>query len=41
MAYCSSEDTGDLIHSLDCRSPNLVYIGSASMYDGGAFYRLR
>jgi hypothetical protein len=28
-----SEDTGDLIHSLDCRSPNLVYIGSASMYD--------
>jgi DNA-binding beta-propeller fold protein YncE len=28
-----SEDTGDLIHSLDCRSPNTVYIGSASMYD--------
>ena len=28
-----SEDTGDLIHSLDCRSPNVVYIGSASMYD--------
>ena len=27
------EDTGDLIHSLDCRNPNLVYIGSASMYD--------
>jgi hypothetical protein len=28
-----SEDTGDLIHMIDCRSPNLVYIGSASMYD--------
>jgi NHL repeat len=28
-----AEDTGDLIHSLDCRSPNTVYIGSASMYD--------
>ena len=28
-----SEDTGDLIHSLDCRNPNVVYIGSASMYD--------
>lgn len=28
-----SEDTGDLIHSLDCRTPNLVYIGSASMFD--------
>ncbi len=28
-----SEDTGDLIHSLDCRNPNTVYIGSASMYD--------
>ncbi len=27
------EDTGDLIHSLDCRNPNVVYIGSASMYD--------
>jgi hypothetical protein len=28
-----SEDTGDLIHAIDCRSPNTVYIGSASMYD--------
>jgi DNA-binding beta-propeller fold protein YncE len=28
-----AEDTGDLIHSLDCRTPNLVYIGSASMFD--------
>jgi len=28
-----SEDTGDLIHSLDCRTPNTVYIGSASMFD--------
>lgn len=28
-----SEDTGDLIHSLDCRKPNVVYIGSASMFD--------
>jgi sugar lactone lactonase YvrE len=28
-----SEDTGDLIHMMDCRSPNVVYIGSASMYD--------
>lgn len=27
------EDTGDLIHSLDCRSPNVVYVGSASMFD--------
>ena len=27
------EDTGDLIHSLDCRNPRLVYIGSASMWD--------
>lgn len=26
-------DTGDLIHSLDCRNPNVVYIGSASMFD--------
>ena len=25
--------TGDLIHSLDCRTPNTVYIGSASMFD--------
>ena len=28
-----SEDTGDLIHSMDCRSPNTVYVGSASMWD--------
>lgn len=28
-----AEDTGDLIHSLDCRNPNVVYIGSASMFD--------
>jgi hypothetical protein len=28
-----SEDTGDLIHSLDCRKPNVVYVGSASMFD--------
>jgi len=28
-----SEDTGDLIHSLDCRTPNTIYIGSASMFD--------
>ncbi len=28
-----AEDTGDLIHSMDCRSPNTVYIGSASMWD--------
>jgi hypothetical protein len=27
------ENTGDLVHSLDCRSPNTVYIGSASMWD--------
>jgi len=27
------EDTGDLIHSLDCRNPNTVYVGSASMWD--------
>jgi hypothetical protein len=27
------EDTGDLIHALDCRTPNTVYIGSASMWD--------
>lgn len=27
------EDTGDLIHSLDCRNPNAVYVGSASMFD--------
>jgi hypothetical protein len=28
-----SENTGDLIHALDCRDPNVVYIGSASMWD--------
>jgi hypothetical protein len=28
-----SEDTGDLIHSMDCRTPNTVFIGSASMWD--------
>jgi NHL repeat len=27
------ENTGDLIHALDCRTPNVVYIGSASMWD--------
>ncbi len=28
-----AEDTGNLIHSLDCRNPNTVFIGSASMWD--------
>jgi len=28
-----SENTGDLVHSLDCRDPNTVYVGSASMWD--------
>ena len=28
-----SEDTGDLIHSLDCRKPDTVFVGSASMWD--------
>jgi DNA-binding beta-propeller fold protein YncE len=27
------ENTGDLVHSIDCRNPNTVYIGSASMWD--------
>lgn len=27
------ENTGDLVHALDCRSPNTVYIGSATMWD--------
>jgi len=27
------EETGDIIHALDCRSPNTVYVGSASMWD--------
>ena len=26
-------DTGNLIHKLDCRDPNVVFIGSASMWD--------
>jgi hypothetical protein len=28
-----AEDTGDLIHALDCRNPNTIYVGSASMWD--------
>jgi hypothetical protein len=28
-----AQDTGDLVHSLDCRNPNTVYVGSASMWD--------
>jgi len=28
-----AEDTGNLIHSLDCRNPNTVFVGSASMWD--------
>jgi hypothetical protein len=28
-----AEDTGDLVHALDCRNPNMVYVGSASMWD--------
>ena len=27
------EDTGDLIHALDCRNPGTVYVGSATMWD--------
>jgi hypothetical protein len=27
------ENTGDLIHALDCRNPGTVYIGSATMWD--------
>jgi hypothetical protein len=27
------ENTGDLIHALDCRTPNTVYVGSATMWD--------
>ena len=27
------EDTGDLIHAMDCRKPDVVYVGSASMWD--------
>jgi hypothetical protein len=27
------ENTGDLVHALDCRNPNTVYIGSASQWD--------
>ena len=28
-----TEDTGNLIHSLSCHNPNIVFIGSASMWD--------
>ena len=28
-----SEDTGNLIHSLDCRKPDTIYVGSAVMWD--------
>jgi hypothetical protein len=28
-----AEDTGDLVHALDCRNPNMIYVGSASMWD--------
>ena len=28
-----AEDTGDLVHALDCRTPNTMYVGSASMWD--------
>jgi hypothetical protein len=28
-----SEDTGDLVHAMDCRDPNTVFIGSATMWD--------
>jgi hypothetical protein len=28
-----AENTGDLVHALDCRAPNTVYVGSASMWD--------
>jgi len=28
-----AEDTGDLVHALDCRTPNTIYVGSASMWD--------
>ncbi len=28
-----SEDTGDLIHALDCRTADTIFIGSASMWD--------
>jgi len=27
------ENTGDLVHALDCRNPNTVFIGSATMWD--------
>jgi hypothetical protein len=27
------ENTGDLVHALDCRSPNTIYVGSATMWD--------
>jgi hypothetical protein len=28
-----SEDTGDLVHSLDCRKPDTIFVGSAVMWD--------
>jgi len=28
-----TEDTGDLIHAIDCREPNTLFVGSASMWD--------
>jgi len=27
------ENTGDLIHALDCRTPNTLFVGSATMWD--------
>ena len=27
------ENTGDLVHALDCRTPNTLYVGSATMWD--------
>ena len=27
------ENTGDLIHALDCRTPNTIFVGSATMWD--------
>jgi streptogramin lyase len=28
-----TEDTGNLVHSLSCKNPNTVFVGSASMWD--------
>ena len=28
-----TEDTGNLVHSLSCKNPNVVFVGSASMWD--------